>query len=458
MFRSSKTYFLILSVFFIGSCFAQNNQGREKVEIKTAKGCKYVEYTSPERVENSTNSKVTWSGKCIDEYIQGDGILTIDRPDGVHEEFQGTYDHGCENGFIKSFSTSATGTVKFVGQYSNCSRTQGKFEFESSVSKDKSYIYEGSFKNGKFFGVGKFTHGNGTELMGNFVDGKIQGNGVIKYADGGAYLGEIKNSLPDGIGKLTYKNGDIFEGNLREGKPNGYGKLIKANSSIIEGYWLSGILQDGAKTTFSGSNVYTGSYNGLLPHGPGIYNFSDGNIYIGSFINGMFDGKGTLQYANGDTYEGDFAKNKRTGRGTYAWKSGKTTSGYFIDGVVDGMATEKFPNGDVINGLYKEGKKEGWWTIKSANGTTAYANFEGGQRVDVDSRSSTEPQNQSSANKAVATMNCNVYAKNMMAGEKPNIMAGPSVGASLLSGILEGARMDLDRKSYFNNCMSNYGF
>jgi len=458
MSRNSKIYFLIVFVFFIGSCFAQDNQERVKVEIKTAKGCKYVEYTLPARVENSNNSKVTWSGKCVDEYIQGDGILTIDRPEGVHQEFQGTYDHGCENGLIKSFSTSATGTSKFMGQYSKCTRMQGKIEFESSVSTDKSYIYEGSFKNGKFFGVGKFTHGNGSELMGNFVDGKIQGNGVIKYADGGAFFGEIKNSLPDGIGKLTYKNGDIFEGNLREGKLNGYGKLIKANSSIIEGYWLSGILQDGAKTTFSGGNVYTGSYNGLLPHGPGVYNFSDGNIYTGSFVNGMFDGKGTLQYANDDTYEGDFAKNKRTGRGTYTWKSGKTTSGYFIDGVVDGMATEKFPNGDVINGLYKEGKKEGWWTIKSANGTTAYANFEGGQRVDADSRNSAEPSSQSNANKAIATMNCNIYAKNMTSDQKIVAPPGKADGVSFLSMMLQSYSIEDNKKSVFDSCMKGYGF
>jgi hypothetical protein len=454
MFRNSSTFLTIL--FICSTASSEELAQLFKNSYETDKKCLYSEF-SKVKSENSNIPKVQWSGKCKDGFIEGLGTIIIERPNGARQEIRTTYINGLENGEGELIEWRANGQqAKFKGIWLNGVKVSGRLEVKNSDGSN--YQYEGGFKEGKYAGQGKHTSSTGYELMGNFVDGKIQGNGVIKYADGGAYFGEMKNSLPDGIGKLTYKNGDVFDGNLREGKLNGYGKLVRVNSSLIEGYWLSGNLQDGAKTTFSGGNWYTGSYSGLLPHGEGIYSFVDGNIYIGSFVNGMFDGKGTLQYANGDTYEGDFAKNKRTGRGAYTWKSGKTTSGYFIDGVVDGIATEKFPNGDVINGLYKEGKKEGWWTIKSANGTTAYANFEGGQRVDVDSRSSTEPPNQSSANKAVATMNCNVYAKNMMAGEKPNIMAGPSVGASLLSGILEGARMDLDRKSYFNNCMSNYGF
>jgi len=458
MSQNSKTYLFISYLFFSSSCFAQTNQGLDKVEIKTAKGCKYVEYTSPARVENSTNSKVTWSGKCIDEYIQGDGLLTIDRPDGVHQEFQGSYNRGCEDGSIKSFTVNAKGTLKFVGQYSNCNRIQGRVEFESSETKDKSYIYEGSYKDRKFSGLGKFVQGNGYELIGNFVDGKIEGKGIIKYAVGGEYSGEIKNSLPDGIGKLIYKSGDVYEGSFRDGKLNGSGKLVKANSSIIEGVWLNNNIQEGAKTTFSNGNFYVGSYNGLVPHGIGVYKFNDGNKYTGSFVNGMFDGNGSLQFANGDTYVGDFAKNKRTGRGTYTWKSGATTSGYFVDGVLDGIATETLPNGDVINGLYKDGKKEGRWTIRSSNGTTASTNFEGGQRVDSDSRNSSEPANQSNPIKATATINCNIYAKNMTSDQAVVAPPGKADGLSFFSMMLQAYSIEDNKKSFFNSCMKGYGF
>jgi len=408
---------ILIAIFFlifnqIG--FAQTFEGRVRVEIKTNKGCKYVEYDLQERVANAQSSLVNWSGLCKNGYINGKGILTIDRPNGDQNEINTIYSMGLENGEGTSVNKSANGVSKFEGLWSDGMKIQGKLYFTSSNGIVS--IYEGIFKNGKYHGKGIYTIVNGNTISGDFYEGKVQGEGSIKYADGSEYIGILKDSLPNGLGKTVYKNGSIHSGSYKAGRRSGFGKLIT----------------------------------------------SDGNIYEGTFDNGSSHGKGVLRFSNGDIYEGEFFMGSRTGLGTYKWANGNLFEGSFKDGALDYYGTYRYPNGDKADGKYENGKMVGRWTTTKLNGDIFYAEYENGVRLSIipDQNNSAQIQEKrfNDIQKNNATINCNMYAQNMMSGQKPNVVPGSNASISFLSAILEGTRMNMDRQSYFDKCMAGYGY
>ena len=68
--------------------------------------------------------------------------------------------------------------------------------------------YEGNWKNGIWFGKGKYS-----------------------FNDGSGYNGEWKNGVESGLGILTYPNGDKYEGEFKNGKMLN-GKMYKKNGDI----------------------------------------------------------------------------------------------------------------------------------------------------------------------------------------------------------------------------------
>ena len=98
-------------------------------------------------------------------------------------------------------------------------------------------VYEGSWKDGKYHGQGKYTWTSGNVYEGSSKDGKAHGQGKVTYANGEVYEGSYKDNKRHGQGKFTCANGEIYEGSWKDNKKHGQGKLAYANGEVYEGNW-----------------------------------------------------------------------------------------------------------------------------------------------------------------------------------------------------------------------------
>ena len=164
------------------------------------------------------------------------------------------------------------GEIKFIGTYLINDQNINFYE-GNGISFDtcRNIIYEGEFKNGKYYGTGKIYYKNGN----------------IKYN------GEFKNNIFDGNGTFYNENGNIiYEGEFKENKYNGFGKYYNKN----------GILK--CEGEFIDNNL----------NGNGIYYYRNGFIYKGVFINNLFDGLGQLYDNNNKIFiSGYWKQNKYIG-------------------------------------------------------------------------------------------------------------------------------------------------
>ena len=130
-------------------------------------------------------------------------------------------------------------------------------------------IYDGTCKNDKMHGSGKFTFDDKYVYEGSFEDGQrlrsVRGklyfplseewevfDGYFNYdfscdkegklicRDGTIYEGQFDDGKYHGIGKIIYPSGNSYEGNFEKDKVKGFGKMIYKNSIIksIISYWI----------------------------------------------------------------------------------------------------------------------------------------------------------------------------------------------------------------------------
>ena len=71
--------------------------------------------------------------------------------------------------------------------------------------------YSGSFKDGKYHGLGIYTYPNGRKDVGEFMNGKLNGKGTIKFSNGEKYIGEFKDDKYHGLGTLYTVNDSIIQ-------------------------------------------------------------------------------------------------------------------------------------------------------------------------------------------------------------------------------------------------------
>lgn len=116
---------------------------------------------------------------------------------------------------------------------------------------DQTVMWSGGCKDGYANGKGKqlwFSAGKrGQEFTGNIENGGKNGSGLTKYADGNVYEGGWKDGKFYGTGKFFYKAASgsdlkVYEGGWKEHLKHGSGKAILANGEAIEGEWRDGKL------------------------------------------------------------------------------------------------------------------------------------------------------------------------------------------------------------------------
>lgn len=413
--RMSKFSAIILAL-YVGSVCAQD---RVRTEYDTDKGCKYVEYTKPDRVEVRKGITVSWTGTCKDGFIEGQGTLTIVAPNGLRQEEKGVFRGGLENGTIESTTTDPSkGSTTFSGELKDGLKVRGKMEMVSSTGDKQSYegefengvpsgygkignpkfTYEGEIKNGKPNGKGKSVFPNGTVAEGRYLDGPFV-SGKITYKEGGVDEGDFKGWKLDGKGKQITPNKNILEGEYKDGKLNGKGTREFPDGTIYEGTFKDGLFSGKGTLVFKGNNrkltanfvegkvdgygkftesngdlIYEGNYKNDKPDGQGKSKLSNGDFYEGGFSAGKFSGQGILKLTNGTVFTGEFSDGKFLS-GKVVGTSGVTNEGRFKEGRLEGLGKQTLPDGTVFEGNYDAGKANGTFTITYKNGQKRTAKF-----------------------------------------------------------------------------------
>jgi hypothetical protein len=261
---------------------------------RTTDGCEVWSFTTlPPGV-------VSWSGKCVDGRIDGEGDLQ-NESNGMLD----TYHGGMRNGMAE--------------EHGILRRHDGK-------------TIEGDFHQGTLSGHVLFTDSNGFRYDGQWDHGGPEGYGSAVWPGGRSYEGEWITGSVTGEGKMKYADGRLYEGHFRDGNPDGEGSMVMPDGSRLEGSWKMG-----------------------LP-GDGHVSFSDpaGNHYDGDSHGGKKSGMGTMVKANGNRYQGDFLDNKEDGNGVYTWANGDRYDGSWRSSLPDGQGTFVRPNDRTYIGVWSK--------------------------------------------------------------------------------------------------------
>ena len=152
-------------------------------------------------------------------------------------------------------------------------------------------IYDGSWENDEFSGLGELEQGNGEIYVGEFLKGKKHGFGKCDYADGTIYHGQFEKGKKNGKGSIWFTNGEQYDGEFADDLFDGEGNYFYANGDTYQGKWNKG------------------KYNKY-----GVIYYANGDKFSGQFWNGRKYGLGTLTHADGSVESGQWVgtKLKRT--------------------------------------------------------------------------------------------------------------------------------------------------
>ena len=89
---------------------------------------------------------------------------------------------------------------------------EGIFDGQGYVRYVDGTTYEGSFKMGRWEGIGMLVNPLADIFAGMFEDNQFNGQGVMEYHYGARYEGNWKKGLMDGYGTLFFANGNAYQG------------------------------------------------------------------------------------------------------------------------------------------------------------------------------------------------------------------------------------------------------
>eukprot|EP00911_Craspedida_sp_UC1_P002268 UC1_evm1s1721 len=315
-----------------------------------------------------------YEGEYHEDKRHGVGILT---EDGV--SYRVKYSSGKQTS--KTRTTPALPRV--TAQLSHGARIGGG----SSQTQEQDQEEQAASVNG----FHKVTWANGNVYEGGWKDNKFYGQGKYTWSDGDVYEGEYKDDVQHGQGKFTagtngsgrdftcdegFKAHSVYEGGYHEGKRHGVGILTEDGVSYSVEY------SHGKQTskTNTAHSVYEGGYHEGKRHGVGILT-EDGGSYSVEYSHGKQTSKintsaGTanintqpshgarigegiserngfheVTYNNGDVYEGEWKAGNLNGQG-------KFTAGP-NDKLKSSQCDEGYKANSVYEGLYHENKRHG---------------------------------------------------------------------------------------------------
>jgi len=187
--------------------------------------------------------------------------------------------------------------------------------------------YEGTFRNYKLEGEGRWRTRHGDFYKGSFRNGKVNGNGKLTLTNGDYYIGRFKNGKFHGKGKYAFKDGRQREGEFVDGRlvEEAYVESKPSHSATFNEGSVS------ANTNFS--NITKDCTNQYCHNELGIFNYGDGTRYLGEFKDGIPNGIGRCEFSNGDLYEGEWKRHAPHGKGVLTFVSGRKHAAIWDQGI-----------------------------------------------------------------------------------------------------------------------------
>lgn len=110
----------------------------------------------------------------------------------------------------------------------------------NSLGLESFYSYDGTWKDGKMQGMGRYLFEDGCTYEGSFNNNRPDGEGVANYPHGQVYDGEWQNGQYYGKGTYTTKDGVRYEGDFVFGRRHGKGKISYPSGLTYEGDFFDG--------------------------------------------------------------------------------------------------------------------------------------------------------------------------------------------------------------------------
>ena len=173
------------------------------------------------------------------------------------------------------------------------------------------------------------TFANGDRYEGTMRDGKKHGRGKYIWANGDVYTGDFIKDEKSGLGKLQYSNGDVFEGYRRNDKKNGQGKYTFLNGCTYSGNYIDDCFHGIGMFRSNQGWTYEGEWVKNEAHGQGKLTYQNGDVFVGGFKEDMRNGTGCIVYADGSKYEGEFVNDEKCGQGKITHADGSVHEGEF---------------------------------------------------------------------------------------------------------------------------------
>eukprot|EP01032_Pedospumella_encystans_P012512 gene12512-14472_t len=250
--------------------------------------------------------------------------------------------------------------------------TPGEFAYGRLHNAQGTYVmkdgtmYEGTWVDGVFDGVGQVTRADGHVQAGEYRSGRIHtGYGSFVTPDGAVYTGAIQNAERTGEGKVAYPEGKTLEGEFHQGRLyEGTATMIgKANKRLqvdtIEGKF-EGRLRSAGKLgeEFGKPLPYTDRFGVTYSEGGSEREGTAYNSIVNS-SNSTASTEKEVLLPDGSIYVGGFQDGVPHGRGKLLHTSGFVSSGEFYRGALHNGVRYKFmPTKDVFEEKYANGVKE----------------------------------------------------------------------------------------------------
>jgi len=259
--------------------------------------------------------------------------------------------------------------------------------------------YFGALVDGKRHGFGKMIYDSGNSYEGDFFENQFQGGlGTFKWSDGTEYEGSWKAGKFDGMGIFRSQQGVDYS-LYQSGYATGVG--VACNTDSTKAYHtLDGNIV-GDTTLDQATELAMSKFNLPLP-GPkkqavsGLVRFfrpstvgpdgkprfkdhNDWGTYTGKVDGqGRRQGLGRMAYDSGHSYDGPFLDDKFHGdKGSYKWFDGDEFVGAWADGDRHGDGVYDLSDGTVSYEAYTKGKPTGTGVVWTPDRTVAHKTVDG---------------------------------------------------------------------------------
>ena len=269
------------------------------------------------------------------------------------------YRDGLYTGYLAQGVPDGTGTLVFnSGESYSGTFYEGMFNGQGVYKYNDGSRYDGLWLEDEINGQGTWYFPDGGFVSGIFSEGKPTETDVCVYecANGDMYEGTIKDGKWHGKGKFVWTSGDVYEGEFNMGLRHGKGKYLYSNGDSYEGGWINDV-QNGNGTYIIAGNTYKGVFVEGVLEGEGTVVFKNGDTYKGYFVHNLYhDDEAILTFAKGGSYSGGFENGKFSGYGIISYADGDMVKGNFEDGFLQGKAQ------------YYYGDEEEWRTVTYVDG------------------------------------------------------------------------------------------